>query len=154
MPMLELTYPEGALQPDARALLVEQLTAALMRWEGAPDTAFFRQATWALIHERPAWAINRAGPPRPPGLRALRHRPGRRDERPPQGRPRRRGHQAHPRRRRPRPRSAAHLGSPPRDPDGNWGAVGQIIQFAELREAAKQARESAAQGANTRGPSA
>jgi phenylpyruvate tautomerase PptA (4-oxalocrotonate tautomerase family) len=66
MPMLELTYPEGALQPDARALLVEQLTAALMRWEGGPDTAFLRQATWALIHERPAWAINRAGAPADP----------------------------------------------------------------------------------------
>jgi hypothetical protein len=37
MPLLELTYAEGALQPDARAALVEQLTAALMRWEGAPD---------------------------------------------------------------------------------------------------------------------
>jgi hypothetical protein len=27
-------------------------------------------------------------------------------------------------------------------PDGNWGAVGQVIQFAQLREAAIQAREA------------
>jgi hypothetical protein len=29
-------------------------------------------------------------------------------------------------------------------PDGNWGAVGQVIQFAQLREAARQAATQSA----------
>jgi phenylpyruvate tautomerase PptA (4-oxalocrotonate tautomerase family) len=32
-------------------------------------------------------------------------------------------------------------------PDGNLGAVGQIIQFAQLRQAAQRSRESTAQQA-------
>src|SRR5436190_20785083 len=40
-------------------------------WEGAPDIEFFRQATWALVHERPARAINRAGTPAEPPIFVL-----------------------------------------------------------------------------------
>ena len=42
MPMIDLTLPQGALAEDAKGRLVEELTAALLKWEGAPDTAFFR----------------------------------------------------------------------------------------------------------------
>jgi hypothetical protein len=42
-----------------------------MRWEGAPGTEFFRHATWALIDDQPAWAINRAGAPADPPIFVL-----------------------------------------------------------------------------------
>jgi phenylpyruvate tautomerase PptA (4-oxalocrotonate tautomerase family) len=145
MPMLELTYSEGALEPDARATLVEQLTGALMRWEGAPDTEFFRQATWALIHERPGWAVNRAGAPADPPIFVLsvtvpggamsdRRKAGLIEE-----------------------ATKLILDAEGGDgdeqcvwvhiheiPDGNWGAAGQVIQFAQLREAARQAATQSA----------
>ena len=149
MPMLELTYPEGALQPDVRSRLVEELGATLVRWEGAPDTEFFRQATWGYLDERPAWAINRAGAPAEPRVFRLAATvpAGALSER----------------------RKAGFIqettrlildaeggdGDPQRVwvhiheiPDGNWGALGQVIRFEQLRAAAKQQREQAAQGAS------
>ena len=42
MPMMELTIPEGALSDDAKAKLPGDMAACLLRWEGAPDTEFFR----------------------------------------------------------------------------------------------------------------
>ena len=57
MPMIDVTYPEGALDADARAKLVEDLTTALLRAERAPDTDFFRSVTWVYVHELPEGAI-------------------------------------------------------------------------------------------------
>jgi len=54
MPLMELTYQEGALTPEARDQLVEDLTTNLLKAEGAPNTEFFRSVTWVLINERPA----------------------------------------------------------------------------------------------------
>ena len=54
MPLMELTYQEGALTPEARGKLVEDLTTNLLKAEGAPNTEFFRGVTWVLINERPA----------------------------------------------------------------------------------------------------
>jgi len=54
MPLMELTYQEGALTPEARDRLVEELTTHLLKAEGAPDTEFFRSVTWVLVDERPA----------------------------------------------------------------------------------------------------
>jgi hypothetical protein len=31
-------------------------------------------------------------------------------------------------------------------PDGNWGAAGQVVQFAQLRDAAKAEREQEGSG--------
>jgi hypothetical protein len=122
MPMLELTYSEGALERHARATLVEQLTGALMRWEGAPDTEFFPRGDMGG-HPRAGGVgrqpRRRAG--RPADLRALGHCARWCRERPSQGRPHRRGHQAHPRRRRRRRRQAARLGAHPRDPRRQLG---------------------------------
>lgn len=42
MPLIDLTFPEGAVEPQARAELVDQLTTALLRAERAPDNEFFR----------------------------------------------------------------------------------------------------------------
>lgn len=60
MPLMELTYQEGAITPEARDQLVEDLTTNLLKAEGAPNTEFFRSVTWVLINERPA-ALTYAG---------------------------------------------------------------------------------------------
>ena len=54
MPLMELSYQEGAITPETRDELVETLTTALLKAEGAPDTEFFRSVTWVLVNERPA----------------------------------------------------------------------------------------------------
>jgi phenylpyruvate tautomerase PptA (4-oxalocrotonate tautomerase family) len=63
MPMIDLTYPEGALDPDARAEAVEKLTAALLRNEGAVDNEQTRAMSWTVVHEVPAGALNVGGTP-------------------------------------------------------------------------------------------
>ena len=63
MPMIDLTYPEGSLEPAARAEAVEQLTAALLRHEGALDNEQTRAMSWAVLHEVPADALHIGGTP-------------------------------------------------------------------------------------------
>jgi phenylpyruvate tautomerase PptA (4-oxalocrotonate tautomerase family) len=63
MPMIDLTLPEGALRDDAKGRLVEELTTALLKWEGAPDNEVARSLAWTYVDERPAGAINVAGAP-------------------------------------------------------------------------------------------
>lgn len=63
MPMIDLTFPQGALAPESQAELVEKLTAALLRNEGAPDNDRTRAMTWVYLHELPAGAINIGGHP-------------------------------------------------------------------------------------------
>src|SRR4051794_28733334 len=40
MPMIEVTAPAGAIPPEGRDELLEELAGTLLRWEGAPDTEF------------------------------------------------------------------------------------------------------------------
>jgi phenylpyruvate tautomerase PptA (4-oxalocrotonate tautomerase family) len=61
MPMIDLTYPEGALDPDARAEAVDKLTEALLRNEGALDNEQTRAMSWTVVHELPADALNVGG---------------------------------------------------------------------------------------------
>src|ERR671916_1132324 len=61
MPMIDLTYPRGALDPDARAEAVEKLTAALLRNEGATDNDATRAMSWTVVHELAPEAINVGG---------------------------------------------------------------------------------------------
>src|SRR5215210_5835080 len=63
MPMIDVTYPEGALEPGAREKLVEDLTTSLLRAERAPDTDFFRSVTWVYVHELPEGMVNASGKP-------------------------------------------------------------------------------------------
>ena len=53
MPMIQLTAPTGALPRDARERLQHDLATTLLKWEGAPDTAFFRAQAWAYLIEMP-----------------------------------------------------------------------------------------------------
>ncbi|SPE99788.1 hypothetical protein SMA5143A_0497 [Streptomyces sp. MA5143a] len=50
MPMIRLTVPTGALTKEGRATVRRDLGAVLPRWEGAPDTAFFRAQAWSYPH--------------------------------------------------------------------------------------------------------
>jgi phenylpyruvate tautomerase PptA (4-oxalocrotonate tautomerase family) len=56
MPMIRLTAPAGALRQEGRASVQRELAAVLLRWEGAPDTAFFRALAWSYLVELPAGA--------------------------------------------------------------------------------------------------
>ena len=51
MPMLELTYPKGAITSDAREELLEELATKMLEAEKAPDTEFFRSITWVYANE-------------------------------------------------------------------------------------------------------
>jgi phenylpyruvate tautomerase PptA (4-oxalocrotonate tautomerase family) len=61
MPMIDLTYPRGAFDDETRAVVVERLTAALLRNEGAPDNEQTRAMSWLYLHELAPECIHRAG---------------------------------------------------------------------------------------------
>jgi phenylpyruvate tautomerase PptA (4-oxalocrotonate tautomerase family) len=63
MPMLDLTYPAGMIRDSARAALIEELTAATLRAEHAPDTELTRSITWVFVHELSADHISAGGTP-------------------------------------------------------------------------------------------
>ncbi len=63
MPLIDLTYPAGTFTPDVRNELANDLSAALLRAERAPDTEFFRSITWVNVHELPSGTIFAAGQP-------------------------------------------------------------------------------------------
>lgn len=145
MPVFELTYPEGALDPDARAQLLEDLTTALLRAERAPDTEFFRNVTWSFVHELPVGSVLAAGRPvEQPTFKV--------DVTTPQG-------ALSDRRREELVGEATRLvreaaGIPEEEAlrvwvlmhevaEGSWGAGGHVIRFEQLREAAKAEREKA-----------
>jgi phenylpyruvate tautomerase PptA (4-oxalocrotonate tautomerase family) len=149
MPMIDVTYPAGSISAERREQLADELTTALLRAERAPDTEFFRSITWAVVHEIPAEHIYTASKPvQAPIVRVEATTPeGALSDR----------------------RRAEFVASATKAiqeafaiPDaetltrvwvthreiaeGSWGAGGQIIQFAQLRDmaAAARAQEGAA----------
>lgn len=64
MPMIDVTIPEGALQPNAEAKLMKELTDILLKHEGfEPTNQRAKDVTFVFVH-RPA-AIYVAGVPSP-----------------------------------------------------------------------------------------
>src|SRR5256885_14782716 len=63
MPMIEVTAPAGAIAPDAREELLDELAGRLLHWEGAPDTEFFRANSWIYFNELPEDALYVGGRP-------------------------------------------------------------------------------------------
>jgi phenylpyruvate tautomerase PptA (4-oxalocrotonate tautomerase family) len=63
MPLIDLTYPAGTFTDDARTALVDELTTVLLRAERAPDTEFFRSIAWVHVHELPEGCVLAAGHP-------------------------------------------------------------------------------------------
>lgn len=50
MPMIDLTFVRGSLNDQALGLLTDELVAALLRAERAPDTPFLRDNTFVYLH--------------------------------------------------------------------------------------------------------
>ena len=147
MPKLDLTITAGSLTDDAKQELSRELGATMLRWEGAPDTEFFRSITWVHVHELPAEAIQTPdGVAEPHAIVEATVPQGALSDRRKAG----------------LVEDATKLvldatgwGSEAgvrvwvmiRDvPDGNWGAAGQVVQFEQLREAAKAEREQEGSG--------
>ncbi|MEV6059169.1 tautomerase family protein [Nocardia asteroides] len=133
MPMIQLTLPAGVLSAEARAQLPQTLTTTLLHWEGAPDNAFFRAQAWCRIDETPAGAFvtGEDDLPRfrvdvtvPEGALSDRRKAGLVDQVTTDV------------------RTAAGLTEADalrvwvlihEQPEGTWGAGGNIIRFAELK---------------------
>ena len=145
MPIMDVTYPEGALTADQRTQLVDELTTVLLRAERAPDTDFFREVTWVFVHELPDGCVLTAGRPVERPIFKLECTT-------PEG-------ALSDRRRQELVSEATRVvrevaGLPEEDAmrifvlcreidEGSWGAGGQVIQFEQLRAAAKAEREKA-----------
>ena len=149
MPIMDVTYPQGALTDEARDALVEDLTTTLLRAERAPDTEFFRNVTWVYLHELPPHAVRANGRPVPaPTFRV--------DVTTPEG-------ALSDRRREELVGEATrvvreHAGIAEEEAlrvwvlchevaEGSWGAGGTVVQFQKLRAAAAAEREQAGTGA-------
>lgn len=146
MPTMDLTYPAGALTADARDALTEELTTTLLRAEGAPNTEFFRNVTWLFLHELPSAHVISAGAPAPAPLFRL-------EVTTPQG-------ALSDRRRKQLVAEATTAireaaGIPEEEAlrvwvlcreidEGSWGAAGHVVQFEQLKAAAKAERDAAA----------
>ncbi len=148
MPMIDLTYPEGALPAVQRQALVEELTTVLLRAERAPDTDFFRSVTWVYVHELPADTVMAAGRPvSEPTFRV--------EVRVPEGALSQRRKQELVAEATRAVLEAAGLEEAEamrvwvliaEVPEGNWGAAGNVVAFEQLRAAAAQQRETAEAG--------
>jgi phenylpyruvate tautomerase PptA (4-oxalocrotonate tautomerase family) len=143
MPMIRLTAPAAALTEQGRQSIQRDLAAMLLRWEGAPGTAFFRAQAWSYLVELPEGAQITAedDAPRflvevtvPQGALSERRKAGLVDEA------------------TKTVLAAAGLGQDDalrvwvlvhEQPDGTWGAGGSVIRYAELVALAKGQRADA-----------
>jgi phenylpyruvate tautomerase PptA (4-oxalocrotonate tautomerase family) len=147
MPKLDLTIPADTLSDDAKQALTRELGATLLHWEGAPDTEFFRSITWGHLHELPAEAIQTPdGIAEPHAVLEVTVPEGALSDRRKAGMVEdatklildAMGWGAE---------AGVRVWVMIRDvPDGNWGAAGQVVQFEQLREAAKAERDQEGSG--------
>jgi len=143
MPMIEVTAPAGAIAPDAREELLDQLAGRLLHWEGAPDTEFFREISWVYFNELPADGLYVGGRPggaprvrveitTPEGALSQRRRAGLVAD----------VHAAVSRAAGISPEDGLHVWVLCREiAEGSWGAGGAIVEFEQLRAASKAERE-------------
>ena len=143
MPLIDLTYPAGTFTPEARTALADALTTVLLRAERAPDTDFFRSIAWVHVHELPEGCVLAAGRPvAEPTFRVQVTIPeGALSERRKAELVSEATHAV---------LEAAGLGEADalrvwvlidEVPDGNWGAGGNVVSFAQLAGYAAQERE-------------
>jgi phenylpyruvate tautomerase PptA (4-oxalocrotonate tautomerase family) len=147
MPKLELTIPADSLSEEAQGELARGLGAALLRWEGAPDTDFFRSITWAHVHALPTTSMQTPdGPADPHAVIEISVPDGALSDRRKAGLVKETtklvldatGWDQE---------AGFRVWTLIRDvPEGNWGAGGQIVRFQQLREAAKAEREKEGSG--------
>ncbi|GAA2407594.1 tautomerase family protein [Streptomyces coeruleofuscus] len=143
MPMIRLTAPAGALTEQGRQSIQRDLAAVLLRWEGAPDTAFFRAQAWSYLTELPEDAQTTAEDDAPRFLVEVTVPQGALSERRKAGLVEEATKNV---------LAAAGLG--PDDalrvwvlvheqPDGMWGAGGSVIRYDDLVALAKGQRTDA-----------
>jgi len=149
MPKIDMTIAEGQLSDDAKRELPGQMAAALLRWDRAPDTEFFRAISWTHLHELPEGAMHTADGPAELPQAVI-------EVTTPQGAlsDRRRGELV-------KELTAQVLEATGWDDEagirvwilcreideGSWGAAGNIIRFEQLRAAAKAEKEQAGSAA-------
>lgn len=143
MPMIRLTVPAGALTKEGRTTVQRDLAAVLLRWEGAPDTAFFRAQAWSYLVELPERAQGTAEDDAPRFLVEVTVPQGALSERRKVGLVQDATKTV---------LSAAGL-SPDdalrvwvlvhEQQDGTWGAGGSVIRYADLVALARQNKEQA-----------
>lgn len=70
MPMIDFVMSEGSISPQKLEELVENLSTALIKGEGAPDNEYTRSLTWCFVDQRPRTEICVGGrPPEKPRYR-------------------------------------------------------------------------------------
>ncbi|MDX3187813.1 tautomerase family protein [Streptomyces sp. MN03-5084-2B] len=143
MPMIQLTVPAGALTAEGRERVRRELAAVLLRWEGAPDTEFFRAQAWSYLHELPAGAQVTAEDDAPRFLIDVTVPQGAVSDRRKAGLVNGATETV---------LKAAGLAEADalrvwvlihEQAEGTWGAGGRIVRYAELVALAKQSREAA-----------
>ncbi|MDX3457384.1 tautomerase family protein [Streptomyces sp. ME02-8801-2C] len=142
MPMIRLTAPAGALSEEGRTTIQRDLADVLLRWEGAPDTAFFRAQAWSYLVELPEGAQTTAEDDAPRFLVEVTVPAGALSER------RRAGLVQDVTK---TVLSAAGLAADDalrvwvlvhEQPDGTWGAGGSVVRYADLVALARQGKEN------------
>ncbi|MEU3647926.1 tautomerase family protein [Lentzea sp. NPDC034063] len=140
MPMIELTAPAGSLTDAGRKSVQRDLAALLLKWEGAPDNEFFRSVAWTYLHELPAGAQTTAEDDAPRFRVDVRVPVGALSDRRKAGLVQEATALV---------LEAAGLGEADalrvwvlihEQPEGTWGAGGQIVKFADLKAAAQAAK--------------
>ncbi|MDX8142763.1 tautomerase family protein [Lentzea sp. BCCO 10_0061] len=140
MPMIELTAPAGSLTDAGRKSVQRDLAALLLKWEGAPDNEFFRSVAWTYLHELPAGAQTTAQDDAPRFRVDVRVPVGALSDRRKAGLVQEATALV---------LEAAGLGEADalrvwvlihEQPEGTWGAGGQIVKFADLKAAAQAAK--------------
>ncbi|WP_369175286.1 4-oxalocrotonate tautomerase family protein [Streptomyces sp. R28] len=140
MPMIRLTAPAGALTDQGRQSVQRDLAAVLLRWEGAPDTAFFRAQAWSYLVELPDGAQSTAEDDAPRFLVEVTVPQGALSERRKAGLVEEATRTV---------LSAAGLAADEalrvwvlvhEQPDGTWGAGGSVIRYADLVALAQQGK--------------
>ena len=143
MHMIRLTAPAGSLTEQGRTTVQRDLAAVLLRWEGAPDTAFFRAQAWSYLVELPDGAQTTAEDDAPRFLVEVTVPQGALSER------RRAGLVEEVTR---TVLAAAGLAQDEalrvwvlvhEQPEGTWGAGGSVIRYADLMALAKGQRADA-----------
>ena len=143
MPMIGLTVPAGTLSAAKRRDVQKSLAATLLRWEGAPDTAFFRAQAWSRVDEVPEGTFTALEDDQP------RFRV---DVTVPEGALSDRRKEGLVKEATAIVLDAAGLSEADalrvwvlvhEQPEGTWGAGGAVIRFAELAAMAKAERENA-----------
>jgi len=145
MPMIDVTIVKGSITAEAVQPLLDELAAILLKWEGAPDTEFFREITWVYLHElaHDQLAVGTTREGQQPRFRV--------DITVPEG--------ALSQRRKaaliaevhtavaaaadidPQGVRALHIWTLVREiPEGSWGAAGSVVHFDDLRKASAAVR--------------